>query len=133
MPIIQKGGKGIAWVIDLQEAARWRFAGINDGSDLDPDTLPPAERKAWYEGETRKRDLQIKDRELIPAADVERAIATAFAAISADIWAIPDNLERRHGVGADVAAQVGELLADAMDAMTERLSELAPVDGEVEA
>lgn len=132
-PVVERGRLNVPWVFDLLDVATWRITGQQSDADVDPDTLPPSERKAWYEGETRKRELQIKDRELIPAADVERAVATAFAAISADIWAIPDNLERRHGVGADVAAQVGELLADAMDAMTERLSELAPVDGEVEA
>ncbi len=126
MPVVQRGAKGVAWQIDLLAAAQWRFAGA-DESGADPDSLSPQDRKAWYEGETKRRDLQIKDGELIPAGDVERVIATAFAAISSDIRAIPDNLERQYGISGEVAESVEALLHDAMDAMADRLSQLAPV------
>lgn len=129
MPVVQKGAKGVAWVIDLLAVAQWRFAGPSD-SDADPDSLSPQDRKAWYEGETKRRDLQVKDGELIPAGDVERVIATAFAAISSDIRAIPDNLERQYGIAGEVAESVEALLHDAMDAMADRLSQLAPVGGD---
>lgn len=128
MPIVQRGAKGVAWVIDLCAAAEWRFAAPAD-SDTDPDSMAPGDRKAWYEGETKRRDLQIRDGELIPAGDVERVIATAFAAIASDIRAIPDNLERRYGIAGDVAESVEALLHDAMDAMAQRLSTLASVEG----
>lgn len=127
MPIMQRGSKGVAWVVDLCAAAQWRFGSQSSGGDIDPDELEPIPRKAWYEGEAKKRELQIKDGELIPVGEVERAVATAFSAIASDILAIPDHLERRYGVGADVAAQVGELLADGMDALADRLSTLSPV------
>jgi hypothetical protein len=127
MPVVQKGAKGVAWVIDLCAAAEWRFAGPKD-AESDPEGMSPADRKAWYEGETKRRDLQIRDKELIPAADVERVIATAFAAISSDIRAIPDNLERRHGIPGDVAESVEVLLHEAMDALADKLSNLAPTE-----
>lgn len=128
MPVVQRGAKTVAWVIDLCAAAQWRFGSQSSGSsEVDPDDLEPIHRKAWYEGEAKKRELQIKDGELIPVAEVEKAVATAFSAIASDILAIPDHLERRYGVGADVAAQVGELLADGMDALADRLSTLSPV------
>lgn len=134
MPVVQAGSKGIAWEIDLLEACKWRFAGQASGGDVDPDSLDPVQRRAWYEGEVKKRDLQVKDRELIPAAEVERVIATAFAAIASDIRAIPDNLERRYGIESSVAEQVEEALHEAMDAMADRLSKMAPVEaGEPEA
>lgn len=127
MPVVQKGSKGVAWVIDLLAAAQWRFAGQSDGS-ADPDTMTPTDRKAWYEGETKRRDLQIRDGELIPSGDVERVVATAFAALSSDIRSIPDNLERKYGIAGDVAESVEALLHEAMDAMADRLSKLAPVE-----
>ncbi len=127
MPIMQRGSKGVAWVVDLCAAAQWRFGSQSSGGEIDPDELEPIPRKAWYEGEVKKRELQIKDGELIPVAEVEKAVATAFSAIASDILAIPDHLERRYGVGPDVAAQVGELLADSMDALADRLSTLSPV------
>lgn len=127
MPVVQRGAKGVAWVIDLCAAAEWRFAGPAD-SDVDPDGMMPSDRKAWYEGETKRRDLQVRDGELIPAADVERVVATAFAAIASDIRAIPDNLERKYGIAGEVAESVEALLHDAMDAMADRLAHLAPVE-----
>ena len=127
MPVVQRGGKTVAWVVDLCAVAQWRFGSQSSGGEIDPDDLEPIPRKAWYEGEAKKRELQIKDGELIPVGEVERAVATAFSAIASDILAIPDHLERRYGVGADVAAQVGELLADGMDALADRLSTLSPV------
>lgn len=126
MPTVQKGSKGVAWVIDLLAAAQWRFSGPAD-SEVDPDSMPPTDRKAWYEGETKRRDLQIRDGELIPAGDVERVIATAFAAIASDIRAIPDNLERKYGITGDVAESVEVLLHEAMDSLSDRLAKLAPV------
>jgi hypothetical protein len=88
------------------------------------------QRRAWYEGEAKRRDLQVKDRQLIPVAEVEETIATAFAALAADVRAIPDNLERRSGVSGDVAELVEEALNEAMDAMADRLAVLAPVSEE---
>lgn len=134
MPVVQEGARGVSFIIDLLEVAKWRYAGQASGGDVDPDSLDPVQRRAWYEGEVKKRDLQVKDRELIPAAEVERVIATAFAAIASDIRAIPDNLERRHGIESSVAEQVEEALHEAMDAMADRLSKMAPVEaGEPEA
>lgn len=127
-PVVARGERGAPWIFDLLQVAEWRINGQKGSSDVDPDTLPPSERKAWYEGESRKRELQIKDRELIPAAEVEQVIATAFAAISQDIRAIPDNLERRYGLDSATAEKVELGLFDAMDAMADRLSALGPVE-----
>jgi phage terminase Nu1 subunit (DNA packaging protein) len=127
MPVQKQGSTQVAWEIDLLEVCKWRFAGQTSGADVDPDSLEPMQRRAWYEGEVKKRDLQVKDRELIPVEEVERVVATAFAALASDIRAIPDNLERKHGVSGDVAEQVEEALNEAMDGIADRLSALAPI------
>lgn len=67
------------------------------------------------------------ERRVIPAAEVEQAIATAFAAIAQDLRAIPDNLERRHGIAPAVAEAVEAALFEAMDGLADRLANLAPV------
>lgn len=129
-PVIQRGSRGISWILDLNAVARWHYEGRAEMGEIDPDAMSPADRKAWYEGESKKRDLQIRDRELIPVAEVERTISVAFAAIAQDIRAIPDNLERRHGVSQDVAVSVESALYEALDALAERLATLASVGGE---
>lgn len=126
-PVMQRGARGVSWVIDLRAMSEWVYSGRSENADIDPDSLPPSERKAWYEGETRKRELQVRDRELIPAAEVEQAIATAFAAIAQDMRAIPDNLERRHGIDPQTAEQVESALLEEMDHLADRLAALAPV------
>lgn len=128
MPVVQPGGRGVSWIIDLRAAAEWKYGNASSSQDVDPDTLPPGERKAWYEGETKKRELQVRDRDLIPAIEVETAVATAFAALASGIWSIPDNLERKHGISGDVAELVGNALASEMEAAMERLQKLAPID-----
>lgn len=127
-PVVQRGSRTIPWVFDLLDVAKWRITGQRSDADIDPDTLPPSERKAWYEGESKKRELQVRDRELIPAAEVEQVIATAFAAIAQDLRAIPDNLERRHGIDPAVAEAVEAALFEAMDALADRVATLAPTE-----
>jgi len=121
-PVLHRGGKGEPWVFDLLDVAIWRINGQRPDDDVDPDKLQPIERKAWYDGETKKRELQIRDRELIPAADVEQAIATAFATVSQDLRAIPDNLERRLGVAPQVAEAVEVAIHETMTSIAEKLS-----------
>jgi len=132
-PVVQRGSRTVPWVFDLLDVATWRITGQRTDADIDPDTLPPSERKAWYEGETRKRELQVRDRELIPAAEVEQVIATAFAAIAQDMRAIPDNLERRYGIAPDVAESVERGIFEAMDGIADRLSALSTVTAEEQA
>lgn len=129
MPVVQRGAKGIAWAIDLCAAAEWRFAGPAD-SEVNPDDMAPTDRKAWYEGETKRRDLQIRDRELIPAGDVERVVSTAFAGIAAGLRAIPDLLERKYGIAGDVAEKVAEAQDLELEALADRLAVLAPMGGD---
>jgi terminase small subunit / prophage DNA-packing protein len=129
-PVVSRGSRTVPWVFDLLQVAEWRINGQRPVGDIDPDMLPPSERKAWYESETKKRDLQIKDRELIPASEVETVVATAFAAIAADIHAIPDNLERRHGIDSATAQAVEAALYEAMDGLADKLSTLAAVSAE---
>jgi len=77
--------------------AAWRFGGEASADQMDPDQMIPTDRKAWYESETRRRALQVADRELIKAEEVEVAIATAFSAIAQGLRSLPDNIERRTG------------------------------------
>jgi len=126
-PVVERGATNRPWVFDLLAVAEWRLAG-RSGGEVDPEAMEPQDRKAWYEGEKRRIELQERARELIPAVEVEQAIATAFAAIAQDLRAIPDNLERRHGIESAVAEAVEAALFEAMDAMADRLSALAPVE-----
>lgn len=131
-PVAEKGGVGKPWCFDLHELARWRFSEQDHPTtpQVDAEEMCPADRKNWYEGEAKRLAIQETQRDLIPRADVERTVSTAFAAIAQGIRAIPDNMERRHGIAPAVAEQVEEMLFLELEALADRLAVLAPVEYE---
>lgn len=130
MPVLQRGSRTIPWVFDLMECVQWRVAPqVGEGGDgIDPSRLPPAERKAWYDSEIKRRELQERDRELIPAVELEACIARVFGALSQGLRSIPDNLERRIGCSPDVAEAVDRIIEAEMDAVANMLSTIGPVE-----
>lgn len=129
MPAIQKGSKGIPWVFDLLEVVRWKELGGTPatGDEVDPEKLPPADRLAWYRSEKERRAILKDDRETLAASEVAETVATAYAAQAQDLRAIPDRMERRHGVSGQVAQAIAEEIDAAMDALATRLQTLMDV------
>ena len=126
-PVVTRGDKLVSWVFDLLEVATWRINGSRPGDDIDPETLPPGERKSWYDSETKRRDLQVRDRELIKSDEVERSVATAFAAVAQSIRSLPDRLERTLGLAPETVEAIGNAIDDNLDDLADRLSVLGPV------
>ena len=125
MPVVQRGAKGVAWVIDLCAAAEWRFAAPAD-SETDPDLMEPGDRDKWYAGQTKKRDLQVRDGELLEASDADRTFATALAALSNDMKSIPDDFERKHGIAPEHCILIEGALFVAMERMAATLATRSP-------
>jgi phage terminase Nu1 subunit (DNA packaging protein) len=127
-PVVQRGGRGVSWELDLRAISEWYYGQRSGGGEADPDSLSATDRRAWYEGEAKKRDLQIRDRELILASEVEQVIATTFSAIAQGIRSIPDNLERRYGIAGEVAEKVEVALFEELDILADRLASLGPIE-----
>lgn len=125
-PVLERGGRGKQWVMDVIAVSEWRFGVHVGGGDLDPEKLAPAERKQWYEGETRRRELQVRDRELIPSTEVEEAIITANAVVAQTLLSLPDNLERRAGLTPEQAEATEMAIHEAMHDLADRMSVFAP-------
>lgn len=102
-----------------------RPGAIGSEGEIDPDRLNPTDRKAWYDSELRRRTLQERMGELIPASEVTQAVSTAFATIANDLRAIPDNLERHGEATAAQAERIERAIDAAMDALAERLRGLS--------
>lgn len=129
LPVLQRGSRTVPWVFDLLDAAQWRIApATEDGEGIDPEKLPPAERKAWYESELKRRELQQSDRELIQAAELETCVARVFGALSQGLRSIPDNLERRSGCSPEIAEAVERIIEAEMDVVANMLSVIGPVE-----
>ena len=128
MPVVVREKK--SWLVDLLAAAQWRFGARQSSNQLDPEELPPQERKMWYDGEAKRRDIQIRDRELIPVVEVEEVIGTAYSAIAQALLSLPDNMERRAGLSAEQAEAAEQAIHESMSELADRLGRVAPVDAE---
>lgn len=127
-PVVRRGGKSEPWVFDALAVAEWRYTREGKDSDIDPEQMAPQDRKAWYESEAKRRDLEERDRELLKASEVEEVLAVAWSGLSQDLQAIPDNLERRYGIAPDVAEMVERGIFEAMDAAADRLQTISLVE-----
>jgi terminase small subunit / prophage DNA-packing protein len=127
-PVLERGGRGQRAVMDVIAVAEWRFGARTAGDNVDPETLPPAERKQWYEGEKHRRAIQVEDRELIPIAELEEVIGTAYASIAQTLLSMPDLMERRAGLPPDVAEQAEIIIHEAMSDLADRLQSFASIE-----
>ena len=124
-PAVTRGQPGRPWVFDALDVARWRFGpGDSPSGELNPDDMTPQDRKAWFESETKRRALQVQDRELIPAIEVEQVVSTAFQAIAQGLRSMPDNIERRTGCPPEIVEAIEVALDAEMNALAEKLSSL---------
>ncbi len=124
-PAVTRGSLSTPWVFDLLAVAEWRFSGRTDNDgELDPERLAPAERKAWYEGESRRRDLQERDRKLIPAIEVEQTAAAAVAVIDESMRHLQSRLAAMIDLPLDAITLVDGLLRSELNALEEQLSSI---------
>lgn len=86
------------------------FKALFQAQAEEPDLLPAVERKAWYDGELRKRDLQVRDGELVPSDDVRAAMARLARVMIDALVTLPDVLENECGLTAEDAERVEALL-----------------------
>lgn len=111
-PVVERGSRGKAWVLDALDVAKWRFEGDEEEEqDCEPEKLQPIDRKAWYESEIKRRSLQVQDRELYQREEVLRTLTTTFAVFTEQVRAVPDRMEREAGITGEQAA-LCELVID---------------------
>ena len=124
MPFIKKPANGAKdeWKFDLLEVCQWKYGGLKkNGEEIDPEALPPQDRKAWYEGELKRVQLAKEKKSLIVAAEAERTISTAFQAVAQGLRSIPDHVERRVGASPDVCEIVEEIIDKELLSLHDRL------------
>lgn len=117
-------------VSDVAEAIFSANIGYIGGDPKDPESFAPSERKAWFESEKTRLQIEERTGQLVPAAEVERVIATMLATVAQGLRAIPDNLERRSGCSPEVSAMVQEAIDAAMDSVADELGDLSSEDAD---
>lgn len=98
LPVVQRGRRGAPWILDLLAVAEWRIGGPVEEEVIDPDKMNPKERKDWYDGEKRRRELQVEDKELIPVGEYEKEYSYMVKVVAAGLETLPDLLERDAGL-----------------------------------
>lgn len=89
-----------------------------DGPEpVDPAKLPPMERRAWYQSENERLDVEAKKRQLVPAAEVESEFAAGFKLVVHALDTLGDRLERDCALSGE---QV-DLVQKAVDQLREEL------------
>jgi hypothetical protein len=111
-------------VLNLLDVARWRYAAPEtDGEGFDPDRASPKDRKDWFDSEFRRRQLQERDAELIPAAEVERGLADLVSQVVRTLDTLGDVLERDAGITGEAVERVHRVTDAARDELYRRVSD----------
>jgi len=69
-------------------------------------------------------ELAVRRGIYVERAAVQQATATALATLAQTLRAVPDNLERRLGVSADVAQEVGVMIDNSLDDLATEFEQL---------
>lgn len=89
----------------------------DDATTIDPMRLPPMERRAWYQSENERLEVERKKGQLVPAADVEAEFATLTKLLVQGLETLPDRLER----DAQLTPAQAEKVQNALDEIREEL------------
>lgn len=83
---------------------------LGGGGSHDPDSMDPFKRKAWYQSEHEKLQLQVERRELVPRIECEQEMAGMVKIVAECFDTMPDILERDCGLAPPVVAKVEHTL-----------------------
>ena len=127
-PVIQRGSRGVSWTLDLLAVAMWRYVPEQEDQSLDPENLPPKERKDWYDGEKRRREIQERDRELIPVEEFDQVYSHMIKLVAAGLETLPDLLERDAGLTGEQLEPVFRTIDGLRESLFQSLTDREPAD-----
>lgn len=116
-PYQQQGARGIAWKFDLLAVITWK---LQAKPSTTPERMSPADRRAWYESEKKRLEVQAMAARMVPADEIDQGIITALKSIGHALRKIPASLEQK-GIDTALAQLVGGELQAAYEGMAARL------------
>lgn len=100
------------------------------GNTDDPGGMDPYKRKAYYQAEHEKLQLQVARRELIPRIESEQEMAAMFKITAECFDTLPDVLERDCGLSPLVLVSLEDQLDKAREQLYQRLVAEEPDDAD---
>ena len=124
-PVVARGGLGKPWELNILDICKWYFEqGRAMEPAIPPDLMEPRDRKAWYESEVKRRELQDRDSRLVRASEVGDCLQPALEIIFQHCREIPQKLAADE-ITASTAPHVAADIEEALDAMTAKLGPLS--------
>ncbi|MFK4014892.1 DUF1441 family protein [Cobetia marina] len=121
VPAGQRGGTSVYALADVGPAL---YSDMIGGTGIDPDNLPPQERKAWYQSETERVKLEQQLRLLVPVEDAHREMSRLAKAVASGLDSLADMLERDAGLTPETI----QLVEDTTDALREQMYQAVIAD-----
>ena len=91
--------------------------------ELNPEELPPKDRKDWYQGESERLSIEREKGQLVPIDEVRREMAFLAKALVNELDNIPDILERDCNLDGESRERVQQIIDAARMRMHEAASE----------
>ena len=124
LPVIQRGSKGKAWVINTAEVSSWleQRAKESGGSD-NADERELKRRK--LAAETAKVELELARvrGEVVPLKQLERALANTFAEVKTNLRSVPSRVATAI-LGEESEARIKAVILKEIDQALETLGDL---------
>ena len=122
---IQADGKKDGYpVYRLRDAAPALIeaAPTDEAGEVDPDKLPPEKRRAWFQSERERMELEAKAGKLMPALEHERDMARVVGIVVQTFETLPDILERDEGLAPHQVERVQKVLDSTRERLYERIT-----------
>lgn len=94
---------------------------FDEEGNPDPRTLPPDKRKAWYQSELARLNVEQTTGQLIPAAEVEAQFAELVKGMVQFLDTLGDQLERDCALAPEQVERMNESITQQRQSFHERL------------
>lgn len=116
-PSARRGGHPIYRLKDLFKAV---YHTANGG--MDPDKLDPFQRKAHYQAEHEKLQLETERGQLVTAIDVEARFASSYKVMARWLDTLPDVMERDWGLVPALVTKIENKLNELREELYKQLT-----------
>lgn len=126
--VVPAGTRSNASVYSLRDVGPALFGQVATLLADDPDSMPPTERRAWYQSENERVKLELELRELVRAEEVHQEMSRLAKAVASSLDSLSDMLERDAGLPPESIILVEKVT----DALREQMYQSIIDDGDDE-
>jgi len=123
-PVMQRGGKGVAWQVNTADVAEWLKQRAVE--DIAGDTLADESelKRRKLAADTAKSELELAKvkAEVVPLRQLERALANTFAEVKTNIRNVPSRVSTTL-IGETSETRIKEVIIEEIDLSLQAMDE----------